>query len=273
MRRSINTTFNHPVGHVDSLTDAVVGRSDPLESWSEEKGARLPQHQGSDIAASGAAEAAVEAVPKAPRHGTINIMAHGSIDHGRWISREKGDDRVATAAGRMAFPSGAGLLRGSQRPTPSRTRHVRGATSAASDAARDMPARQQQRVTATGNRASHATHGDIAEMSGLDGDHHKNVGGNSGSWPNIRSTEPLPTASGVLPRQLAVPGGLQGRLGDQRGHFERAGRGNVQRRQGRRWGGGRAAGRGASGGGVDAELNNLHPAWRPKQGLVRRPRW
>ena len=109
-----------------------------------------------------------------------------------------------------------------------------------------------------------------------------------------------PIAISGLPKQLAVPGGFL--FGDERGEYYGAGSstkggnssggsvfgpaGRRQLHQSRRRGGGGGGGRGgasssrylATGGGIGAaaggaaavaDLNNLHPAWRPK-GIIRR---
>lgn len=260
-RRSSNTSFTHPVGHTGSLETLLRSQSRPdsLEGWED-----------GQAETAGAAASRGPARERARASGKMSVVAAATAADGqeepfRWIPGAHSDRGPVFHSptgkhgkGGTADHSGAGGSSG--RPVSSRQ-------VAASTNRLAQPRRTATAAAASPNRPQ--------------------GGSTTGGWapppspPSSASASASPSASSFseLPRQLAVPGSLVDGaaatgLSSSGVGFAAAGQGRLERA--RRGGGGRG-GRpqaGGTGGGVGVgaiELNNLHPAWRPK-GLRRRQR-
>lgn len=237
MRRSLNTTFTHPVGHSDSLVDALFSRSDPLEGWGEEKETSFQQPRSAVVAAQKARE---------------NIANRGATEQGRWVpgAQSKGAVEVEGSSNTHSMAAGH----------PQQTTCSPAQRKDKLDE-RDAPTKQQ--LASEISLASNITHRDGTGGSGN--------GGRSNGWGkrSLHKTSSKTPVDTEFSRQLAVAGGLQGQAGGHGGVHGFMGQA-IPRLQGRT--NRHVAGRGADSGVDGAESNNnLHPAWRPK-GLTRRQR-
>ncbi|CAM9121890.1 unnamed protein product, partial [Ectocarpus sp. 4 AP-2014] len=238
-RKSSNTSFTHPVGHPGGL-DALApsqSRVESLQGWGE--------GQTVDVAAAGRGDSSETrglARPVSVAGGPAAIT--GPLEEPfRWIPGEahKSKPPVVHFHSRKGSPA-----------NPS----ARVPTSNSSAGETKAPATKLPQPRRTTNSARS-----------------RGSAGSNGSPTEYVLDDNRGTASGKLPRQLAVPGswvlteaaGAGGAVGSN----HRAG---LHGLQGRRGGGSRQPG-GASGRrtGAVTETNNLHPAWRPK-GLTRRQR-
>ena len=262
-RRSSNTSFTHPVGHPSSL-DALLqsqSRPDTLDGW------------GDGQAEAVAAAARGSSRSRARAGGNVSVVASaaanaadGQEEPFRWIPGANSDRAPV-----FLSPNGRNRNRdGITEASPGG-----GSRADASGSARPASSYQEEallnrlarpRRTAATAASSSRPHG---------------AGTGTGGWAHPPSSSPASSSSSYseLPRQLAVPGSLvdeaavTGLSGSGVGPGAGPSRLERARREGGGGGrGGRSQARASGGvGGGAAELNNLHPAWRPK-GLRRRQR-
>ncbi len=274
-RRSSNTSFTHPVGHPGGLETLLRSQSRPdsLEGWED----------GQTETAAGAAGSRGAARARARAGGKMSVVAAATAADGqeepfRWIPGAHADRGPV-------FHSPTGRHRKAGATDPSSGGRVLASHADASGAmgSSGRPGSYRQEASSMNRLAQprRTATAAAANPSGAQG------GSIAGGWalpsspPSSASASPSASASSFseLPRQLAVPGSLVDEaaatgLASSGVGFAAAGQGRFERpRRGGDGQGGRPQAGGAAGGvgGGALELNNLHPAWRPK-GLRRRQR-
>ncbi|CAM9851016.1 unnamed protein product [Scytosiphon promiscuus] len=275
-RKSSNTSFTHPVGHPGGLNAAVQFRSQPdsLRAWGD----------GQADAASAETSGSPDALSRKRRVNTPVDGGRAATDREepfRWIPGAHGDrrpivhSRWATKSRKSANINENNVARDSS-STRGPTATPAGAAVAAHGAPGSASSASSGEAAATADRFAK---GKATPSSGLTR--------GRGGWVDPRgSSLPSPTntaSSSGLPRQLAVPGSLivaEEGAGVTGGGFANTAGGlpsSADRRRLRHsmsaasGGGRRQPGGATSGARREAEVNNLHPAWRPK-GLTRRQR-